>query len=82
MYKERETTRYKDNSFGLIYKNAIQENKKHKVNIHPISYELNGIMIVANIYTPKDYLENSQYQAIVIAHPNGETKEYTSGLYA
>jgi Hydrolases of the alpha/beta superfamily len=82
MYKERKTTRYKDNSFGLIYKNAIQENKKHKVNIHPISYELNGIMIAANIYTPKDYLENGQYQAIVIAHPNGETKEYTSGLYA
>ncbi|NQD72805.1 alpha/beta hydrolase, partial [Sphingobacterium shayense] len=30
------------NPFGLVYGDAIKENLKGKVNIHPVSYKLNG----------------------------------------
>jgi len=70
------------NPYTLVYEGAITENVKGKVNIHPVTYKLNGIDIAANVYTPAGYDESKQYPAIVIAHPNGGIKEQTAGLYA
>ena len=71
-----------ENPFGLVYKNAITENTKGKVNIHPVTYKLNGIDIAANVYSPANYDASKKYPAITIAHPNGGIKEQTAGLYA
>lgn len=71
-----------NNPFGLVYKDAITENVKGKVNIHPVTYKLNGVDIAANIYTPADYDASKKYAAVVVAHPNGGIKEQAAGLYA
>ncbi|MFC6095879.1 alpha/beta hydrolase [Flavobacterium qiangtangense] len=68
--------------FGLVYGDAIKENVKGKVNIHPVTYKLNGIDIAANVYTPANYETSKKYPAVVVAHPNGGIKEQTAGLYA
>jgi fermentation-respiration switch protein FrsA (DUF1100 family) len=65
-----------------VYGDAITENIKGKVNIHPVTYKLNGIDIAANVYTPANYDASKKYSAVVIAHPNGGIKEQTAGLYA
>ena len=70
------------NPLGLVYENAITENVQGKVNIHPVTYKLNGIDIAANVYTPADYEPSKKYPAVVVAHPNGGVKEQTAGLYA
>lgn len=70
------------NPFGLVYEEAITDNVKGKVNIHPVRYKLNGINIAANVYTPAGYDPSKKYPAVVVAHPNGGIKEQTAGLYA
>ena len=72
----------KDNPFGLVYGGAITENVKGQVNIHSVSYKLNGLDIVANVYTPANYDTSKKYPAVVVAHPNGGVKEQVAGLYA
>lgn len=73
---------YKQNPFNLTYDGAITENVKGKVNIHPVTYKLNGIDISANVYTPANYNPGNKYPAVVVAHPNGGVKEQVAGLYA
>jgi uncharacterized protein len=70
------------NPFGLVYEDAITQNVPGKVNIHPVTYKLNGIDIAANVYTPANYDASKKYSAVVVAHPNGGIKEQTAGLYA
>ncbi len=73
---------YKGNPYGLVYNNAIMANEPGKVNIQPIAYDLNGIRIAANVYTPADYDATKKYPALVVAHPNGGVKEQVAGNYA
>lgn len=70
------------NPFGLVYSDAITENVPGRVNIHPVTYKLNGIDIAANIYTPANFDPSKKYPVVVVAHPNGGVKEQVAGLYA
>ena len=72
------------NPFGLVYQGAISRNVPGQVNIHPITYDLDGRKISANVYTPAGYDKASgkKYSALVVAHPNGGVKEQVAGLYA
>ena len=73
---------YRANPFTLAYEGAVTENVQGRVNIHPVTYELNGLHIAANVYTPANYDAKDKYPAIVVAHPNGGVKEQAAGLYA
>lgn len=73
---------YKQNPFTLTYDGAITDNVKGNVNIHPVTYKLNGIDIAANVYTPANYDSDKKYPTVVVAHPNGGVKEQVAGLYA
>lgn len=73
---------YKGNPYGLVYDNSIMANEPGQVNIHPIAYDMDGIRIAANVYTPADYDPAKKYPALVVAHPNGGVKEQVAGNYA
>ncbi len=81
-FQERKPTPYNNNQFGFVYGGAITENLSGQVNVHPITYELNGIKIAANVYTPANYDASKKYPAVTVAHPNGGVKEQVSGLFA
>lgn len=72
----------KPNPWGLVYDGALTENVVGEVQLHPVSYEVGGLRVSANVYTPKGYTKDGSYAAIVVSHPNGGVKEQVSGLFA
>ena len=70
------------NPWGLVYDGALTENVVGEVQLHPVSYEVDGLRVSANVYTPKGYTEDGQYAAVVVSHPNGGVKEQVSGMFA
>ncbi|MCM1036292.1 MAG: alpha/beta hydrolase [Bacteroides sp.] len=73
---------HNDNPWGLVYDDPIYRNVDGQVNIHPIQYDLGGLKIAANVYTPAGYDPRGEYPAIVVAHPNGGVKEQVAGYYS
>ena len=68
--------------FDLVYAGAIETNEAGIVNLFPVTYEVNGIKVAANLYLPADFDETKKYPAVTCAHPNGGSKEQVSGLFA
>lgn len=71
-----------ENKFGLVYADAITDNVEGKVNIKPVSYEIDGIKVAANLYLPANFDETKKYAGVTVAHPNGGSKEQVAGLFA
>ena len=59
-----------ENPFGLVYQGALTENVTGKVNIRPVTYEVEGIEVAANLYLPADYDEtgDKKYAAVTAMH--------------
>ena len=53
-----------ENPFTLVYRGAITKNEPGKVNIHPVTYKVTGLDIVANVYTPAHYDAQRTYACI------------------
>lgn len=70
------------NPFGLVYDQALTENKAGQVTIETVHYQSNGIDIAANLYKPAGYSADKTYPAITVAHPNGGVKEQVAGFFA
>lgn len=70
-----------ENPFTLVYRGALTSNAPGQVQIHPATYDLNGLQIAAYVYTPAGCDPSRRYPTIVVAHPNGAVKEQVAGLY-
>lgn len=79
---DAEAADYRQNPFTLSYDGALTSNEPGKVNIHPVTYRLDGLDIAANVYTPANHDPAKSYPVVVVAHPNGGVKEQVAGLYA
>lgn len=70
------------NPFGLVYDQALTENKAGQVTIETVHYQSNSIEIAANLYKPAGYSADKTYPAITVTHPNGGVKEQVTGYFA
>ena len=70
------------NALGLVYEDAISENRPSEVNLRRVEYQVDGIAVAANVYLPADYDPAGSRAAVVVAHPNGGSKDQVAGLYA
>lgn len=43
----------KPNRLGLVYEQAIERNVPGQVNVHRVTYKIDGIDAVANVYPPE-----------------------------
>ena len=57
------------NTMGLVYEDAINENLPGKANIQRVNYKIDGIEVVANVYTPAGYDAQGSYAAIIYTIP-------------
>ncbi len=69
------------NPWGLVYDGALTENVVGEVQLHPVSYEVGGLRVSANVYTPKGYTRAGSYAAIVVSHPNGRGNDASYRLF-
>ncbi|CYX97658.1 X-Pro dipeptidyl-peptidase [Streptococcus suis] len=70
------------NPFGLVYDQALTENKAGQVTVKMVHHQSNGIEIATNLYKPAGYSADKTYPAITVAHPNGGVKEQVAGFFA
>ena len=57
------------NALGLVYEDAISENRPSEVNLRRVEYQVDGIAVAANVYLPADYDPAGSRAAVVVAHP-------------
>ena len=47
-----------------------------------VTFKNKGIDIAANMFFPKNFIEDGRYAAIICVHPGSSCKEQTAGIYA
>lgn len=53
------------------------------VNVRKVSFlRSNNIVLIGNLFLPKDFDKSKRYPAIISVHPAGSVKEQSAGLYA
>lgn len=53
------------------------------ITVRKVSYlRSNNIVLVGNLFLPKNFDANAKYPAILCVHPAGSVKEQSAGLYA
>lgn len=53
------------------------------VNVRKVSFlRSNNIILIGNLFLPKDFDKSKRYPAIISVHPAGSVKEQSAGLYA
>lgn len=62
----------------MYYQDIIKENK---VDIFPIEFPNQNIILKGNLYKPKN-TELKKFPSIIVGHPAGGVKEQTAGVYA
>lgn len=70
------------NPFGLVYQDAITENKENEVNIQKNNLHLRQHKSISKPIHTTTIQQRKQIPAITVAHPNGGCKEQVAGLFA
>lgn len=70
------------NLLGLVYENAIETNEDGKVNIRKVKYEVDGIAVSANVYTPGRLYVRGKLCSCSGGTPQRRKQRTGWGLYA